>query len=355
MSMSLGQRLRTTLFGESHGPAVGALLEGVPAGTPVDFDFLVAELQRRRPGSGIASLRKETDECEILSGVYQGNATGGPILLLIRNRDVRSSDYGFLPDKPRPGHADLPSMINSSGAADLRGGGSNSARLTAGLVAAASLVKPLIDEYGISIRAHVSSIGSISTNIYPQEIPQVESCQRVRCCDLQVAEEMLKEVIRIKRSGDSIGSKVSVIIEGLPLGFGAPWFEGLEPLLAHALMSTPGARAVEFGSGIGASISLGSDHNSPWYLGEKGPTTDGDGALGGMATGAPLRISLTLKPPSSITKVQKTLNISSGMQEDLQVGGRHDPVLAPRAVPVVEALCRLVISDMILSRGDEDE
>jgi len=355
MSMTLGQRLRTTLFGESHGLAVGALLEGVPAGTPIDIEFLMEELQRRRPGSGIASLRKETDECEILSGVYQGCSTGGPILLLIRNQDARASDYSFLPDKPRPGHADLPAMVNSSGAADPRGGGANSARLTAGLVAAASLVKPLLDEHGIIIKAHVSSIGSISTDMEPQDIPLSESSQRVRCCDPEVAEEMLAEVIRIRRSGDSIGSQVSLVINGLPLGFGAPWFEGLEPVLAHALMSTPGARAIEFGSGIAASKALGSEHNSPWYLGNQGPTTDGDGALGGMATGAPLRITLTLKPPSSITKVQKTLNISSGVQEELQVGGRHDPVLAPRAVPVVEAICRLVISDMILSRGEEDE
>jgi len=352
--MRIGDRLRTTLFGESHGPAVGALVEGIPAGTPIDEEYLSAELERRRPGSGIASLRKESDQCEILSGVYEGKATGSPLLLLIRNDDARSSDYSFLPDMPRPGHADLPAMVNSEGAADPRGGGVNSARLTAGLVAAASLCSPLLIEHGISVRAHVSAIGDIRCGALPLALPDDEACQRVRCSDPDIAQEMLAHVLEIRKQGDSVGSRVSIVIEGLPLGFGAPWFEGLEPLLAHSLMSVPGARAIEFGEGTDVCQSRGSQHNSPWYMGEEGPMTDGDGALGGMATGAPLRMALTLKPPSSISLPQQTLNLASGEQKSLLVGGRHDPVLGPRAVPVAEAMCRLVIADMIQGGGGQD-
>ncbi len=353
--MRIGERLRTTLFGESHGPAVGALVEGIPAGTIIDEEFLAAELERRRPGSGIGSLRKESDYCEILSGVYEGKATGSPLLLLIRNVDARSSDYSFLPDMPRPGHADLPAMVNSEGAADPRGGGVNSARLTAGLVAAASLCSPLLHEHGISVRAHVSAIGSVRCESIPLALPDDEACQRVRCSNPESAQEMLSHVLEIRKLGDSVGSKVSIVIEGLPLGFGAPWFEGLEPLLAHSLMSVPGARAVEFGDGIDVCQSRGSQHNSPWYMGKDGPKTDGDGALGGMATGAPLRMALTLKPPSSISLPQHTLDMVSGEQKELVVGGRHDPVLGPRAVPVAEAMCRLVIADILLGGGAQDE
>ena len=353
--MRLGCSVRTTIFGESHGPAVGALLEGLPAGTEVDEQMLIEDLERRRPGNSIASLRKESDHCEILSGVFRGKATGGPILLLIRNLDARPSDYEFLPDMPRPGHADLPAQVNSKGAADPRGGGANSARLTAGIVASASLCKALLYHQKISIIAHVGAVGNISTDARPGLLPDDDACRRVRCSDVQKASQMLELIIATKKDGDSIGSRVDIVIDGLPLGFGAPWFEGLEPVLAHALMSIPGARAVQFGDGVTVGEARGSEHNSPWYLGEDGPSTDGDGALGGMATGAPLRISLTMKPPSSIVKEQQTLHLPSGKQRSLVVTGRHDPVLGPRAVAVAEAMCILVISDMLHLGGDEDE
>ena len=354
MSMSLGESIRTTLFGESHGAAVGALLEGIPAGTPIDEDYLKSELERRRPGSGISSLRKESDVCEILSGVHQGKATGGPILLLIRNLDSRSSDYSFLPDQPRPGHADLPAMLNSDGFADPRGGGANSARLTVGLVASASLCQALLDEHNISVIAHVAAIGKVVSDKEPSILEDDEVTQRIRCSDKKVAKDMLELVLETRKSGDSIGSRVDIEIKGLALGFGAGWYRGLEPLLAHALMAIPGARAVEFGMGTKTTQAYGSEYNSPWYLKDGEPTTDGDGALGGMATGAPLIIRLTLKPPSSIAKEQITLNLSTGEQSSLNIKGRHDPVLGPRAVPIAEATVKLVISDM-LQRCTKDE
>ena len=346
MGMSLGDSLRVTLFGESHGAAVGALLEGLPAGTPIDVDALVADLERRRPGRRLLSARAEPDECEILSGVFEGRATGHPILLLVHNRDVKSKDYPFLPDQPRPGHVDLPESVRTDGAADLRGGGTHSGRITLGLVAAGALVRATLGE--VTVKAHCSAIGSVEADFGGDS--DSEASQILNCDDGDAAESMLIEVKRLRKAGDSIGSSVEAKIEGLPLGLGEPWFEGLEPALARALMAIPAARAVDFGRGRDAVTMLGSDHNDPWGPGPAPVGEQADGALGGMATGAPLRIRVHFKPPSSISFKQMTLHLPSGEMRELQIGGRHDPVIAPRAAPVVEAVCRLVIADLLQIR-----
>ena len=323
--MRLGQNICVTLFGESHGTSVGSLVEGVPAGTIIDPDILMEDMIARRPGSKLASRRKETDEVEIMSGVYKGKATGEPILLLIRNRDVRSKDYDFLPDQPRPGHADYVSHIKSEGHADPRGGGSFSGRLTAGLVAAGSLSRRILpSEWKVEARIH--QIGGLD-----------EAEGRV------LAENCRKEK-------DSIGSSVILEISGLPIGIGEPWFDGLEPALAGALMAIPGARAVEFGRGVKAGKMKGSEHNDPW-LDDFTLSDDADGALGGISTGSKLTVTITFKPPSSIAQPQKTWN--EGLKEirELIVKGRHDPVLAPRARMVVEAVARLVLADLGVRGG----
>jgi chorismate synthase len=325
MRMSLGENMIVTLFGESHGPAVGALIEGMPANIMLDLDQLIDDMVSRRPGSGLASKRKETDDVEILSGVNGGKTTGMPILLLIRNQDVRSKDYSFLPFQPRPGHVDHPINIKTEGAADLRGGGSFSARLTAGLVAAASISRNVIPDKW-TIEATVGALGGL------------EGDQGVA-----LAEQARKE-------GDSLGSRVDLVISGLPVGLGEPWFDGLEPALARALMAIPAARAVEFGRGVSAGEMRGSEHNDKW--GENMTLSEGaDGALGGMASGAPIHVRVTFKPPSGISLPQETFNQISGMMEELAIKGRHDPVIAPRARPVVEAVARLVIADLGIQGG----
>tara|TARA_B110000495_G_scaffold201599_1_gene219440 strand:- start:662 stop:1651 length:990 start_codon:yes stop_codon:yes gene_type:complete len=325
MRMSLGENMIVTLFGESHGPAVGALIEGMPANIVLDLDQLIDDMVSRRPGSGLASKRKETDDVEILSGVNGGKTTGMPILLLIRNQDVRSKDYSFLPFQPRPGHVDHPINIKTEGAADLRGGGSFSARLTAGLVAAASISRNVIPDKW-TIEATVGALGGL------------EGDQGVA-----LAEQARKE-------GDSLGSRVDLVISGLPVGLGEPWFDGLEPALARALMAIPAARAVEFGRGVSAGEMRGSEHNDKW--GENMTLSEGaDGALGGMASGAPIHVRVTFKPPSGISLPQETFNQISGMMEELAIKGRHDPVIAPRARPVVEAVARLVIADLGIQGG----
>jgi chorismate synthase len=327
--MSLGENMVVTLFGESHGPAVGALIEGMPPNIELDADQLIADMIARRPGSGLASKRKETDEVEILSGVHSGKSTGMPILLLIKNRDVRSKDYSFLPYQPRPGHVDHPINVKTEGAADLRGGGSFSARLTAGLVAAASLSRNILPPEW-KIEAKVGALGGLEGD-----------------AGIELAEQARKD-------GDSLGSRVDLVISGLPVGFGEPWFEGIEPALARALMAIPAARAVEFGRGVNAGEMRGSQHNDKW--GKDMSLSEGaDGALGGMASGAPIHVRITFKPPSGISKPQETFNQVTEMMEELAIKGRHDPVIAPRARPVVEAVARLVIADLGIQGGYIDE
>ena len=325
MRMSLGENMIVTLFGESHGPAVGALIEGMPANVEFDLEQLITDMISRRPGSGLASKRKETDDVEILSGVNNGKTTGMPILLLIRNQDVRSKDYSFLPYQPRPGHVDHPINIKTEGAADLRGGGSFSARLTAGLVAASSISRNIIpDDW--KIEAAVGALGGLE------------------------GDEGIALAEQARKAGDSLGSRVDLVITGLPIGLGEPWFDGLEPALARALMAIPAARAVEFGRGVKAGEMRGSQHNDKWGEGMK-LDEGADGALGGMASGAPIHVRITFKPPSGISLPQETFNQISGMMEELAIKGRHDPVIAPRARPVVEAVARLVIADLGIQGG----
>jgi chorismate synthase len=325
MRMSLGENMIVTLFGESHGPAVGALIEGMPPNIEFDLEQLIADMISRRPGSGLASKRKETDDVEIMSGVHEGKTTGMPILLLIKNQDVRSKDYSFLPYQPRPGHVDHPINIKTEGAADLRGGGSFSARLTAGLVAAGSLSRSIIPKEWV-IETKVGALGGLEGDE-----------------GIALAEQARKE-------GDSLGSRVDLVISGLPVGLGEPWFDGLEPALARGLMAIPAARAVEFGRGVNAGKMRGSAHNDKW--GENMSLSEGaDGALGGMASGAPIRVRITFKPPSGISLPQETFNQISGMMEELSIKGRHDPVIAPRARPVVEAVARLVLADLGIQGG----
>ena len=348
MGMSLGESVRVTLFGESHGAAVGALLEGVPPGIPIDVETLIEDLKRRRPGRRLLSARAEPDHCEILSGVYEGQTTGYPILLLVRNQDAKSRDYGFLPNQPRPGHADLPEAERTGGAADLRGGGANSGRLTLGLVAAGSLVREALGD--VTVEAHCSQIGPITAHLHGK--PEGEACTILNCNDVEAADLMLKLVQSLRKAGDSIGSSVEALISHLPLGVGEPWFEGLEPALARGLMAIPGARGVEFGRGREAVTMQGSEHNDAWGPEQVPIGDDADGALGGMSTGAPLRVRVHFKPPSSISIPQMTLHLPSGEMRELQIGGRHDPVIAPRATPVVEAVCRLIIADLLQLRED---
>lgn len=354
MEMSFGKRLRVTLFGESHGKGIGALIQGMPAGIFIDENIISQRLSERKPGGELASSRKEPDICEIKSGIYNSKTTGYPILLWINNTDAKSKDYSFLPNIPRPGHADLPSHIRSDGNADLRGGGSHSGRLTAPIVASAGLIHNLREKLGFEVFSQVCTIGEINAKPIKFESKnyKTNAMKITNCRDEKSAEEMYKLIKSTSEMGDSIGSTVEIMIVGLPMGVGEPWFDGLEPALSRAIMAIPAARAIEFGEGIDAVKMHGSKHNNSWKD-EEGIlklSEEGDGALGGLSTGSPLRIKVHFKPPSSISKSQKTLNLESRNQEELSVKGRHDPVIGPRAAPVVKSVCELVIADLILRK-----
>ena len=362
MEMNLGDQLKVTLFGESHGKCVGALVEGIPPGTEIDLQALSSDLAQRRPGRRGMSSRLEPDECEILSGIHEGKATGWPLLMLVRNFDARSSDYDFLPDHPRPGHADMVEEIRSKGSNDPRGGGSQSARLTLGLVSAGSQVRAILDKAGWSCHAHLSRVGEIAARPLiqldkSQPLEEGSDMSRLNCRDSEAASMMADLIKQVRREKDSIGAVVELLIQGLPIGVGEPWFDGIEPSLARGLMAIPGARAIEFSNGIEASQMRGSENNDMWLPGPEYPILEGsetgeaDGALGGRSTGAPIRVLIHFKPPSSLPREQFTLHLPSNEIQALKVGGRHDPVIGPRAAPVVEAVAMLVISDLGIMGG----
>ena len=356
MNMRLGELLRITLQGSSHGPFVGALVEGMPAGLVVDEGLVQQAMNLRKTGGTYSSKRKEDDRVEWRSGVVNGLTTGEPIEVHIANQDARSSDYRFLPDHPRPGHQDLVMMKRTKGEADLRGGGTSSARMTAPLVAVAAVLRTWLESQGIDVEAHLGAVGNIEATTTEQCPPRWanETCEALRCRDPEAAKAMAELIETTRSQRNSIGSRVDLTISGLPLGLGEPWFDGLEPALARAMMAIPAARGVEFGHGFAVQTMHGSDHNSPWGGSAEEPVLLGDqpdGALAGLSTGAPVKLRVAFKPPSSIPQVQHTLNLTTNQQEPLLVKGRHDPVLGPRAVAVVEAMALLVVGDLMVRGG----
>lgn len=352
MRMRLGEVVMTTLFGTSHGPSVGAMIEGLPAGLKLDEREITSALALRKTGGSLSSSRKEDDEVLLRSGVHNGCTTGQPLVLEIMNQDARSSDYSFLPDRPRPAHQDLPMTERSNGHADLRGGGSSSARLTAPLVAAAAIMRPLLDGMGVRITAHVGAIGDVEAPlpVHGASFADLD----LRCQDAEAASAMRALVEATRSERDSIGSRVDLIVSGLPMGMGEPWFDGVEPALARAMMAVPGARALEVGQGVRALRMRGSEHHGAWRHGVGGPELHsevGEGALGGLTSGADLVLRLTLKPPSSIPRPQPTIDLRTSEEVEVTVKGRHDPVLAPRGVAVVEAMAVLVLTDLAVRGG----
>ena len=353
--MRLGKLLTVTLFGESHGAMVGALIEGIPPGLPIDENYIQQCMDMRRPGGHFASKRKESDIVEVSTGVYEGVSTGQPILLVIRNNDARSSDYSFIPNHPRPGHQDMVMNIRTDGHADLRGGGSSSARLTAGLVAAAAIISPLLGE--IQIDAHVGAIGDIEAKpieICPSEWEN-DLCKSLRCRDPSAAELMKECIEKVRSERNSIGSRIDLRVTNLPIGIGEPWFDGIEPALGRAYFAIPACRGVEFGRGFSAVSMTGIEHNSPWGGSSSNPMQTGerpDGSLAGMTSGSDIHARIALKPPSSIAQEQTTLDLEEDAQKQLVVKGRHDPVLGPRGVSVAIAMTKIVLADLILRKRD---
>lgn len=356
MSSTYGEKLKLSIFGQSHGPAIGMTLDGIPAGLPVDFKALQTFMARRAPGQGsFATARKEADAPEFLSGLVDGFTCGAPLSAIIRNTNTRSGDYSDLKDCPRPGHADFPAQIKYKGFQDVAGGGHFSGRLTAPLCIAGGLCKQWLEAKGIQIGAHISSIAGITDKSFDWITPNLSAVQEgFPVLDATAGSQMLAEIENAKADGDSVGGTIECAITGLPTGLGDPMFDGMESKLAQIIYGVPAVKGLEFGSGFAGSDLRGSQNNDPYTVtGNKIITTTNNagGILGGITTGMPLIFKVAIKPTPSISRQQQSISIERMEQQELSVQGRHDPCIVPRAVPVIEAAAAIAIFDMYLLDG----
>jgi chorismate synthase len=348
---SFGTLFRITTFGESHGPAIGVIIDGCPPNVSVDTALLEEEMLRRRPGqSRITTQRKESDSCEILSGVFEGKTTGTPIALLIRNDDQRSKDYEHLRKAYRPSHADM-TYDKKYGFRDYRGGGRSSARETAARVAAGAIAKMLLAQEGIQVRAYVSAVGTVKLEQSYQELDlsQTES-NIIRCPDPATAERMIELVASIKKKGDTIGGTIDAVITGVPAGLGEPVFDKLHADLGKAMLSINAAKGFEYGSGFAGTTMLGSEHNDIFEENDKRITTrtnHSGGIQGGISNGMDIYCKVAFKPIATILRPQESVD-QDGAAVTVEGKGRHDPCVLPRAVPIVEAMAALVMADHLL-------
>lgn len=351
---SFGRLFRLSLFGESHGEGVGALLDGVPAGLPLSIARLQRDLDARRPGGRLVSQRREPDTPRILSGVLDGKATGAPVCVWIENRDARSKPYADLARTPRPGHADWVNQAWSQGHADLRGGGHSSGRLTAGLVVAGTVAQSILDAVGVSCGAHLHQVGHFrgaDGSCSTAQMRKAEASSVVKTAHAALQKRFVAEVEAARRAKDSVGGVVEFRAEGLPVGLGDPLMDSLESTLAHLLFSVPAVKGVSFGAGFHAASMRGSAHNDPFAVegGKVVPATNhAGGILGGRTTGAPVWGHVAVKPASSIALEQVTVDLATGEPAKLAMTGRHDPCIAIRAVPVVRACLAIALADAVL-------
>nr|WP_325302563.1 chorismate synthase [uncultured Oscillibacter sp.] len=356
MSSEFGNILRVSVFGQSHGKAVGVVVDGLPAGEAIDLEELQRFLDRRRPGTGpLSTARKETDVPEFLSGLEGGKTCGAPLCAVIKNADQHSKDYGELADKPRPGHADFTAWAKWGGHADMRGGGHFSGRLTAPLCVAGGIAKQILARRGIFVGAHLASVAGICDRPFPLH-PTAALFEEVAAkpfpvLDEAAGERMRAAILEAKNDLDSVGGVIECAAAGLPAGLGEPMFGGVENRLAAALFGIPAVKGVEFGEGFRAAELRGSENNDPFTVedGEiRAETNRAGGILGGITTGMPLVLRAAVKPTPSIGRPQKTVRLSAMEAAELTVHGRHDPCVAHRAVPVAEAVTAAVLLDMLL-------
>ncbi len=354
---SIGNRLILTSFGESHGKLVGATLDGCPAGLEISEKEIQKMLDYRKPGTSlITTQRKESDKVEILSGVFRGFTTGAPITMVIWNSDQKSKDYENLKTKLRPGHSDYPAMVKYNHFNDFRGGGRFSGRLTATHVMGGAIARKLLKvTLGIETNSFTCQIGKIKLKKkLEKQMMKLIYKNKVRCPDENIANKMEKEIIKARKEGDSLGGIIESISTNVPVGLGEPIFSSLESDLSKALFSIPSVKGIEFGSGFEGSQLQGSENNDLYTI-KKGnivtKTNNSGGILGGISNGMPITIRIAFKPASSIAQKQSTVDIKTKKITNLQVKGRHDPCVVPRAPPVVDSLVSLTLADHALLAG----
>ncbi|MGI5971880.1 MAG: chorismate synthase [Oscillospiraceae bacterium] len=328
MSNTFGEKLKITVFGQSHSEAIGAVVDGLPAGEAIDMGAVLRFMRRRAPGgSELSTARRETDEPVILSGLLDGRTCGAPVCAVIKNSDTRPQDYDSLRFVPRPGHSDLTAFIKYGGANDIRGGGQFSGRLTAPICFAGALCLQLLSRRGVEIRAEISEIAAVT------------------------GDSMKKAILEAKAEGDSVGGIIRCTASGVPAGLGGPMFDGVESRLAQAAFAIPGIKGLCFGSGFNSARMRGSEHNDSFFFEDgsvKTRTNNHGGILGGITSGMPIIMDVAVKPTPSISKKQESVDLRTGETASLEISGRHDPCIVPRALPVVESVMGIVLLDLML-------
>ena len=353
MSSTYGENLKLSIFGQSHGAAIGMTLDGIPAGLPVDLDILQTFLNRRAPGQNDYSTpRREEDRPEFLAGILDGCTCGAPIAAVIHNKNTRSGDYKNLMDCPRPGHADYTAQIKYGGFQDVAGGGHFSGRLTAPLCIAGGLCKQWLEEMGIRIGAHIAAIHGIEDTGFDPLTPQLDQvCADFPVLDSARGAQMRQAIADARAEGDSVGGVIECAVTGLPAGLGEPMFGGMESRIAQIVYGVPAVKSLEFGIGAQAASLRGSQVNDDFAVTDgkiQTLTNNSGGILGGITNGMPLVFRVAIKPTPSISKPQQSVSLSKKENEKLAVKGRHDPCIVPRAVPVIEAAAAIAIYDAIL-------
>lgn len=354
MSSTYGEKIKLTIFGQSHGPAIGMTLDGIPAGLSVDFEKLQEFLNRRAPGQwDFATPRKEEDQPQFLAGIVNSHTCGAPITAIIENKNTKSGDYENLKLSPRPGHADYTAQVKYGGYQDVAGGGHFSGRLTAPLCIAGGLCKQWLEARGIRIAAHIRSIYGIEDNNFDFNAPQIDEIQNdFPVLNSLCGEQMKKAIAEAKAEGDSVGGMIECAVVGLPAGLGDPMFDGMENRISQIVFGVPAVKGIDFGIGFAATYRKGSQNNDAYAVVDgqiKTMTNNAGGILGGITNGMPLIFNAAIKPTPSISIPQRSVNLTDMTDTELVVKGRHDPCIVPRAVPVIEAAAAIAVYDALLS------
>lgn len=359
MKNTFGNALKVTLFGESHGEMIGAVIDGLTPGIEIDNAFIDSQLERRRSKATVCTQRKEKDEYRIVSGVLNGYTTGTPLCILIPNLDTKSSDYQLFDAVARPGHADYTANCKYHGYQDHRGGGHFSGRVTVALVAAGAIVQSALAKKNIRIGTHIKKCGSVYDRDFCDYVKDIEYIQSIpfSILDKDAEKQMMDLMIDAKKQNDSIGGVMETAVVGMPAGVGEPWFDTLESMLSHAMFAIPAIKGVEFGAGFACADMLGSEMNDEFYI-EDGKiltrSNNNGGINGGISNGMPIVFRCAIKPASSIPKKQKTVNFKEMTETEVEIAGRHDSAIIPRACVVTETVAALVIADALLSRFGTD-
>ena len=359
MRNTFGSNVAVTLFGESHGEAIGCVLDGLAPGIKIDEKYIAEKLALRRPAGVISTARREKDEYKIVSGVFGGFTTGAPLCIVIPNADIKSSDYDELKNLARPGHADLTAQIKYNGFQDYRGGGHFSGRLTAPIVAAGAICLSALEAKGIKIATHISAVAGIRDRRFDPVRPETEDLDRLYfpLLDREKEQEMRSAIESAANEGDSVGGELETAVTGLPAGLGEPWFDSAESLLSHALFSIPAVKGIEFGAGFGFETMKGSEVNDPISVkeGKISTLTNNNGGInGGITNSMPLIFRLAVKPTPSIAKAQQTVDMRVPENASLELKGRHDPCIVHRARAVADAVTAIVICDLLAARYGTD-